>query len=258
MRLAAAALHLARDEYATLDVCAQLRQLDAQAERVRIACDCESPAGRIEALREVLVEQLDYRANQENYYDPQNSYLNVVIERRRGIPISLAAVWLDAAWKLNWPLVGIGFPGHFLVGYRHERGIALLDPYHGGKTVSRAECMERLRCAYGEGAVWRDEFVQPVGARTILTRMLNNLRNIYVELRDWRRVERVLRRLAKLQPEAPSVARELGLMALRRGGFAEAVCWLERSLSLTDADDDTRGLIEDELRVARLSWARQN
>ena len=139
--LARAALLIAADAYPHLEADRYLRALDELADplRTRIAASSD-PYEKLAALRDHLHGDLGFRANREDYYDPRNSYLNEVLDRRLGIPISLSLVYVEVARRAGLPLHGVGLPGHFLVGYRDDRTEVFLDPFDGGRTVDEAAC----------------------------------------------------------------------------------------------------------------------
>src|SRR3990172_8978648 len=147
INLAEAALLIAQEEYPGLDVEAYLDRLNRMAceveKRFRYDHD-EDPLGCVEALNSYLFNDLKFRGNAEEYYDPRNSFLNEVLDRRTGIPITISTVYLEVGWRLGLPLHGIGFPGHFLVKYSRAEGEIILDPFHRGSVLTEEECQGRL------------------------------------------------------------------------------------------------------------------
>jgi regulator of sirC expression with transglutaminase-like and TPR domain len=177
-----------------------------------IAADVRARVGAEESLlaaltRHVFVE-LGFRGNQEDYYDPRNSYLNDVLDRRLGIPITLSLVFLEVGRRLGLELAGIGFPGHFLVRARGPAGEELiLDPFHGGVLLDRADLEERLREVTGADARLDPEHFLPASKKQILTRMLNNLRQIHKQRRDPTRETAVAELLSCLDTSPPPARR---------------------------------------------------
>src|SRR5262245_30811084 len=155
----------------------------------------------LRALNQHLFEDLGFRGNQDDYYDPKNSFLNEVIDRRVGNPITLSVVYMEVGRRLALPLEGVSFPGHFLVKYRTPEGDLLLDPYHSGMALSRSELEQRLERAFGKKTTLQPSHLQTATKRQILTRMLNNLRGIYQQVGDAPRERGVLERLAILNPQ---------------------------------------------------------
>lgn len=207
-RVAEAALLFALDRYPQLCVTSCLRYLDGLAERVA-RLGAANTIERIAALRTVLAVEENFRGDTVTYDDPANSYLNAVIERRRGLPISLSVIWLDVAAALGWPVKGVGLPGHFLLGCRGEEGCLLLDPFNGGKLVPLAHCAELVQYIFGPHAELQPEHILPVDGRSILTRMLNNLVASHTARKNWHGAEQTLLRLLALHPADEALAEQL-------------------------------------------------
>jgi regulator of sirC expression with transglutaminase-like and TPR domain len=221
--LGAAGLLIAEAEYPGLDVAHYLSVLDAMAEgsRARAVGDTEQSdkdlLHLLRALNQHLFEDLGFHGNQDDYYDPKNSFLNEVIDRRVGIPITLSVVYMEVGRRLDLPLEGVSFPGHFLVKYKTPEGDLLLDPYHGGVALSRAELEQRLERAFGKKTALAPSHLQTATKRQILTRMLNNLRGIYQQNGDAQRERGVLERLAILNPQDERVGEALAMLRRGRG-----------------------------------------
>jgi regulator of sirC expression with transglutaminase-like and TPR domain len=167
-------------------------RLDELAER------CDEPV--LAEVSHQLFAVEGFRGNDDDYYDPRNSYLDEVLARRVGIPITLSVVLLEVAKRVGVPLVGVSMPGHFLVRLAGEPAV-LLDPFAGGLLLSEAECEARFAAVQGPGVPFDPGYLEPVGALEILTRMLNNLRTIHLTRQDSRSLEWVLR-LRALLPTA--------------------------------------------------------
>jgi regulator of sirC expression with transglutaminase-like and TPR domain len=216
--LAEAALWIAAEEYAGLDVPAYLRRLVALGvaarERVTPGMDADGCAG---ALGRLLFEEEGFRGNAEDYYDPRNSFLNEVLDRRLGIPITLSVVYMAVAGQAGVTARGIGLPGHFLVRLERGAGARLLDPFHGGVVLSEADCAARLRQLYGDRARLDPAHLEPVTTQQILGRMLANLKGIYMGQRDWGRALAAVERILLLRPGDPAELRDLGAI---RGALA--------------------------------------
>ena len=180
--LAAAALAIARTEYPALDISYYLGRLDALARRVRSRMR-SSPTARetIALLNRVLFDEEGLRGNRDDYYDPRNSFLNDVLDRKLGIPITLSVIYLDVARRVGFPIAGTGMPGHFLLKhYDVMAGEILIDPFNRGRIVGNADCQQRLNEIYSGEVELQPEFLKAVTHREILTRVLNNLRQIYL------------------------------------------------------------------------------
>jgi regulator of sirC expression with transglutaminase-like and TPR domain len=177
IHLPAAALAIARIAYPDLNMDHWLDAVQELRQDARAAVDRYPRADPVETVLEVVFEDHGYDGDRENYYDPRNSFLNDVIERRRGIPITLSLVLLEAARGANVPLVGIGFPGHFLVC--HPPSQRYLDVFRQGLVLDRVSLLELLRRQGLGPDAWRDDFLAPVTRSQMLSRMLNNLRRHY-------------------------------------------------------------------------------
>lgn len=237
--LDAAALALAEEEYPGLDPAPWLARLDALAERVRVAADGVRPALVLKALRAVLAEQEALRGNEGDYYDPRNSFLNDVLERKVGIPISLSVVWMEVARRVGLPLEGVGFPGHFLAKYAAPGGVEVyVDAFHGGELLSADECVARYH-RFAGGREFDPRYLAAVSPRQILARMLHNLKKLSVDRKDDVRVYWTCDRLLLLAPGQLEQVRDRGLAAARLGGAAAALRdledYLERAPGASDA-----------------------
>jgi regulator of sirC expression with transglutaminase-like and TPR domain len=251
--LAEAALAVAAEEYPGLDAAGHLATLDALAAAVsgRLPRP-HTTADTLRALRAVLFEEAGFRGNAESYYDPRNSFLNEVLERKLGIPITLSIVYIEVARRAGLAVEGVGFPGHFLVRCDVGQRPVFIDPFHGGEVLPADDCLARLR---GRGLEVDPRHLEPVGPRAILSRLLHNLKRIYVEASDDVRALWVVDRLLLLSPDDAAERRDHGLVCARLGNVAAARRDLEAYLAAAPAADD-RAEIEDLLRHigARTSW----
>jgi regulator of sirC expression with transglutaminase-like and TPR domain len=190
------------------------------------------------ALAEFLFHDHGLRGNQADYYDPRNSYLNEVLDRRLGIPISLSVIYLEIGKKLGLPVAGVGLPGHFVVAADAPAGPVYLDPFNGGVQLSLEDCVRLVRSASGYQGLFEARWLAPTPLGEIVARMLNNLRNFYVGVEDWRLAIAVMERLRELQPSVPSHLRDLGLLHYRSGTLRMAARLLDEYLSRApDAQD---------------------
>jgi len=247
--VAEAALVLASEEYAEIDVDAYLRRFDALAEKARrYVGDTSSARERIDRLNGFLFVEEGFAGNRDDYYDPRNSYLNDVLDRRKGIPISLAMVYCELAKRLSLPVYGVSFPGHFLARHLGDPDV-IIDPYVG-KVISPEECARRLEGIYGSEVRFDERMLEPAGPREILSRMLNNLKQIYVEQNDFLRALRCADRIVMLQPDSPRELRDRGILYQRLECFGAAMRDLERFLALAP-DDDTAPTVREALPELR-------
>ena len=221
--LARASLLIAASEYPGLDMQAQLDALDslAAAASLRVRDETE-PFYSVNRLSEYLFDEIGFAGNEEDYYDPRNSYLNDVLDRRLGIPITLSLVCVLVGNRMGVPLQGVGMPGHFLVSHRAEPKL-VIDPFHRGIMVSEEECVERLRQVSGRNAEWDPSYLDPVTNREFLARMLRNLKGVYFQRRDHARVLPVIDFILALIPDAPEERRDRGLVHYQLGHLEEAL-----------------------------------
>jgi regulator of sirC expression with transglutaminase-like and TPR domain len=256
IRLASAALLFARDAYPHLEVAGYLARLDRMADRVAKMAG-RDPLDRLDALRRVICVEEEYVGNAADYYDPRNSYLNEVIDRRMGIPISLSAVWLDVGRRLDWPLAGVNFPGHFLLRYETLEEPIYVDAFASGALLGECELRRRLSAPLCRGRRIPPEYLSTAGTKAVLMRMLNNLLGIYVQQCDWRAAEPILVRQVALCPEDADLWFRLGEVYLALHQCERAVACLERSLELTGCHPDA-AMVERHLLTARRRLAETN
>ena len=264
--LARACLMIAEDAYPGLAVDRYLGDIERMAIRVR----AQLPAGgaaeeRIVALNQYLFGDLGYVGNTEDYYDPRNSYLNEVIDRRTGIPITLAIVYMEVGRRVGLPLAGISFPGHFLVRLKLRRGMVVLDPFSGGAPVAEDELRERLRRVVPEGATDNvpvselplEQFLEPATNRQILARVLRNLKGIYRDSGKPERMLDVLNRMLVVAPEASGELRDRGFVYHKlecyRAALKDLSDYVEREPDAPDGDEVRVRMMELSGLCARLN-----
>lgn len=254
-----AAVSLAQDEYPELDVQQVLDEVDLLLSRVkrRLPADA-APLHRLRVLNQFFFRDLSFGGNINDYCDPDNSYLNVVLRTRRGIQISLAVLWLELAQGLGLHARGVCFPGHFMVKVNLPKGQVVIDPFTG-QSLSREELSERLE-PYKRRSGLTGEFEVPLGlylqsapSRDIIARMLRNLKEIHRSQEDWQRLVAVQDRLVILLPEAWGEWRDRGLAHAQQGHDALAVEDLETYLANAQDALDIDMVAE---RVAGLRRAR--
>ena len=212
--LATAALLVAESEYDHLNFAHYLSRIEefATAAARRIATGRHA---RLRALNETLFGVLGFRGNFDDYDDPRNSFLNEVIDRRLGIPISLSILYISVGRKLGMELEGLSFPGHFLVRYTEDDSVFVLDPFHMGMSLSSEEMRARAEKALGPGTELSPRFLKPATAKQIIHRMLTNLAGIYRRDGDTIRQLSVVERLAILEPDDPKLKHELDRLRKR-------------------------------------------
>ena len=227
--LALGALTIASDGRPDVDADASLAELESLAERVRVRLDVgDAQTHVLDRIHDVLYREAGFRGpTAAEFHDPRNSLLDVVLARRIGLPISLAIVELEVAWRIGLRLSGIGLPGHFIVG---APGGVLIDPAGDGRRLTPDDCQALIRRAVGEGVLFHAGMLRPTGRREILTRVLRNLRAAHLAARDWPAALGAVEMLAVVEPTDPDHGRDRGLLLGRMGRFGEAIAALGRYL----------------------------
>jgi regulator of sirC expression with transglutaminase-like and TPR domain len=220
------------------DCVVQMEDLAADARRVLRAG--AGPGVNGLALAEYLFDTAGFRGNEADYADPRNSYLNEVLNRRLGLPISLSVLYLAVGRHLGLPVAGVGLPGHFIAAVQADDHLLYVDPFNGGRPLDRAACVALVERSTGQRGSFDPAWLQPTPPRDIVARMLNNLRAFYVSVEDWPLAIRVVEHLSALQPEEASHLRDQGLLLYRSGAFRRASAllgeYLVRAPGASDVD----------------------
>jgi regulator of sirC expression with transglutaminase-like and TPR domain len=239
--LAPAALAIARVEYPSLDPSAYIDAIDRMGDDAgaRVARAGVQGQDAIKVLNEYLYDEQRFTGNRTRYDDPRNSFLNEVLDRRTGIPISLAVVYLEVARRAGVHVAGVNFPGHFLLraadaGARLRYGgdFLIVDPFHGGAVLSEVDCREMLRQHVGDEAAFDRDLLEPATRHEIVVRMLVNLKRLYVRMRSFPQARFVADLLLTVDPSAVSELRDRGLLAYHLEDFGAALRDLETYLRL--------------------------
>ncbi len=252
--LARAALVVAKIEYPRLDPQDTLDRLDEigrrAADRLERLADV-SVLARVTALNRLLFDEEKFEGNRRQYGDFRNSLLNAVLERRTGIPISLAVVYIEVARRAGLEVFGVSFPGHFLLRVPNDAGDdgppLILDPFDRGRPLNEQDCRDLLRRHVGDDAEFHDTLLDSCPPRQILGRMLNNLKRTYVEFRSYPHARAVTELLLSVGPSFGSDLRDRGLIAYHLDDYQAALQDLEQYLRLRSWQDDDR---EERDRVA--------
>ena len=242
--LARAALLIAATEYPGLSIERELFRIDEIAEGIAARMDDDTPLYQLNTLSEYLFDELKFAGNHTNYHDPRNSFLNDVIERRVGIPITLSLLYIEVGRRLGVPLLGIGMPGHFIVRHRDEFDV-FVDPFHGGILLSEDECAERVKQVTQGTLTWNRSYLEPVRSREFIARMLRNLKVVYLQRRNYERVLATIDRVIALLPQDAVEFRDRGVVNYRLGNYADALEDLHVYVTSGEA-------VSDEVTVQRL------
>jgi regulator of sirC expression with transglutaminase-like and TPR domain len=273
IELARACLLIAEDAYPGLDVDGYVGEIDRFAKRLRARLATDAVIeDRVIALNEFLFDDLGFSGNTDDYYDPRNSYLNEVLDRRTGIPITLAVLYMEIGRRIELPFEGVSFPGHFLVRLPLRGGMLVLDPFSGGVPQSESELRERLKrvvppeLAGGAQDAARgvsvaelplDQFLEPASNRQILARVLRNLKGVYREKDKPERMLEVLNRMIIVAPDSAPELRDRGLVYQRlecwRPALKDLAEYLERAPDAGDADEVRAEMVDLSIRCARLN-----
>lgn len=255
-----AKLALLMAQYLThpFDITPYLNMLDDIA--ASVSEDIRFAAGdtqKIELLNACLFTENQFCGNQQAYYDPDNSLLNRVLETGKGIPITLSLLYIEIGTRLNLPVWGVGIPRHFIVGYGSPGDPIYVDAFNRGKILSEADCLELSNVSVAQVSHFRERFLRPVSARSIMFRMLANLKYIYVSKRDWDAAYKAIDLMLVVHPGQLTELKERGLLARRLGRRQNAIIDLKRFLFLApnhlDADWVERQIDELETELLRLN-----
>ena len=241
--LARGALAIAREEYPALDEGRYLRALDDLASGVLAGvpsgASVERRVGRMNAY---LFHEIGFAGNATDYYDPRNSFLNEVIDRRLGIPITLSIVYMEVGRRCGLRVEGVGFPGHFLCKVQLDGGELVVDPFHRGKLLGLSDLKQRLQSTVGNQVKFDHGVLRAAHPREILVRVLQNLRAVYQERNDMPRALSAMDRLLVLAPENARGLRERAQIRERLGGAQGAAADLEKVLELEPNASDAAAL----------------
>ncbi|HZR31589.1 MAG TPA: transglutaminase-like domain-containing protein [Terriglobales bacterium] len=247
------ALTIARTEYPNLDIESYVARIEVFAERVgsRVR-DVGDPAQSIFALNTVLFGEEKLRGNREEYYDPRNSFLNDVLDRRLGIPITLALIYMEVARRIGFPLFGVGMPGHFLLKHYDPEGRqVLIDAFNGGHILSAKDCKERLNEIYAGQLTFQPQFLMSVSRRQMLTRILNNLKTVYLTARNFRKALPIVDMVLAIYPRSPEDVKQRALLRYSLGQMRGAVQDLEDYLKMSPDASDVDEIRDTSLNIRR-------
>lgn len=257
INLAEAALLIAAEEYSRLDVQTCLEKLDSFGDLARErTADARDAVDVISAINATLYERLGFRGNRESYFDPRNSFLNEVIDRRIGIPITLTVVYIEVARRIGFPVKGVGMPFHFIAKHEAESGDIFIDAFNEGRLLGAASCAELITEMSSGKLELQPKHLAAVTKKQILTRMLSNLLGIYAK-NDHRRALAAVELMLLINPDSPSHVRDRGLLLGSTGDRVSAITELERYLKLAPNAADA-GTVREQIRSIRHNQARLN
>ncbi len=252
------ALEIACDFYPQLDAASCVATVNALADRVRERCPrLDKPREILGQINWVLYVEEKYEGNAEDYYDPRNSFVNKVIERKKGIPISLSLLYQAIARRVGLGLSGVNLPAHFMLRMDSDQETLFVDPFHGGGFLDRAACAERIGSLLRKPISLTDQQFDPCRPDEVVARMLRNLKAIYLQMDDFASALLVQRRLTALRADRPEEQRDLGMLCLQLDRPGEAIDPLEAYLSATPESEHTEHL-RSLLRTAKRTVAQWN
>ncbi len=216
-----------------------LAQLDALARPLQGAMQAKtSLADRLDLLNSYLFEQQGFAGNKQDYYRPENSFLNRVLDELTGIPITLSVIYLEVGWRLGLPLWGIAMPRHFIVGYGSRESPMYVDVFNRGQVLSLHDCLAIVNVDPINGDTFRRKFLKPATSKDILYRMLLNLKQIYFNNKDWAQAFNTVELLTLVNPAQVAEVKDLGLLALHLNRLQDALFYLKRFLFLAPHQQD--------------------
>ena len=254
-----AALQFARAiAYPELNVAARMVELHELSEEAADHVRQSDPVRvQAESLSRFLFEEAGFRGNRRSYNDPRNSFLNDVLDRRLGIPISLSVIYVDIATRLGLPAFGISLPGHFIVGIHHREVDLWLDPYHSGRWLDLTDCAQLIHLATGYEGPLEASWFAPASARETLARMLANLRANYVSTSSWEKAAAVIQLIRQAAPDEPEHLRDLGLVYYHQRSLPRAAHYLNAYLQKSPNAADAQ-MIRDGMKDLLDEWVPMN
>jgi regulator of sirC expression with transglutaminase-like and TPR domain len=246
------ALAVAVDDDPAIDPAFARDRLDRMgAEAARRVRHLANPFARVDTIRTYLFEELGFHGNNDNYYDPRNSFLNEVLERRTGIPLTLSIVYVAVARGAGLDACGVGLPGHFIVRVDDQDRRILVDPFHGGAVLSEEDCRSLVSRATGRPSLFEPEHLERATTKEMLGRLLRNLKRIYLARDDHQRALGVVERLQLVFPEQTTELRDRGFLLAHLDLHGAAIKDLEAYLSLAPDAPDSKAI------RGRITWLRR-
>jgi len=248
-----AALTFARIESPQLDIEHYVHRVEELAHRVAAAIhDADDAAECVAALNRVLFQEEMFHGNAADYYDPRNSFLHDVLDRRLGIPITLSLLYMEVGRRAGFPMFGVGMPGHFLVKHYDVNGRSfLIDAFERGAIVTEEDCRRKVDSIYAGQITLQPHFLLTVTRRQMLTRMLNNLRTIYLSLRDFRRAVQVVDLILAIYPRSPEDVKQRAALRYNLGDNSGALADFEEYVKMAPDASDAEEVRQTALALRR-------
>lgn len=235
-----------------------LNRLDKMAAAIRSQLTpAQSATDIIDTLNFYLFGQVNYAGNTNDYYNPNNSFLNRVMDGRTGIPLTLSIIYLEIGWRLRLPLWGIGLPGHFIVGYGAEADPIYIDVFHRGQRITEEDCLALSNIPAQRHDTFKRQFLRPVSKKAMLYRLLLNLKHIYLDQQKWPDALKTIDLMMILRPQEIGNLRDRGLIYYRLNRLSEAVTDLQRYIFLAPENRDIDA-IKDHLKKIETALLRLN
>lgn len=251
--LALAALLIAREEYPKLQVDRYLHMLDEMGKAIhKVAKAKHSDYDVIGLVNQFLFELMRFRGNVENYYDPKNSYLNEVLERKVGIPITLSIIYMELCRRIGFSVEGVGMPGHFLLRKEVGDRVVFIDPFSKGELLTESDCRRRFDSIYQGKFSFDGSFLKPVDKKHILLRMLANLKAIYLATEQFSKALSLVDKMILIDPQNPDYIRDKGQIHYKMGQFSPALENLQTYLRLHPFAEDRQTVTEQVVALQTL------
>ena len=258
LELATGALLIAQSDYPELDIAAYLQRLDAMADAIRQKVQGTAlPEHHITEMNRYLFEEQGFQGNNKDYYALGNNFLNVVLDRKRGLPITLSVVYIEVGRRAGLPIVGVNFPSHFLVKYKREHLDVFLDAFDNGKFMSEEALSLKLQETFGQPIALRPSMLTEATNREILARILRNLMQAYTRLERHDAALQAAQRITWFLPDSTAALRQFGYMLYRNSAYSDAISVFERCLEIEENPVEIAA-IERNIRVLRQLLARLN
>jgi len=235
-----------------------IKKLDFMAQQLKAKIEGQTePKTIIKLINRYLFEECEFEGNRQDYSDPKNSFLNDILDRKKGIPITLSLIYIELAKRLKLTIYGVGFPHHFIVKYKTEDNDIHIDPFNSGAILTESDCRAKIAEFYGGKVEFKKEFLDVVSKKQILVRMLNNLKAIYFSRAEYKKAEQVVRRIFLITPDSPEDTKLMGFLRYEDSDFPRTLWYFKRYLRLDpnapDADQIRRNIKHVKKKIAEMN-----